>query len=964
MEPEAQFNPFPGLRPFEPDEDHLFFGREKQIDELLRKLRTNRFLAVIGSSGSGKSSLVLSGLIPSLYSGMMANTGSSWRVAVLRPGASPISNLALSLNKPDVLRMAAESSDTSRILLDVTLRRSTSGLIDAVREARIPARDNILVLVDQFEELFRFRNSRDIEKSKDEAAAFVKLLLEAVQQEAVPIYVVLTMRADFIGDCMNFLGLPEAVNAGQYLVPRMTRDQLRRAITGPVAVGGGDIAPRLVARLLNDCGDDPDQLPVLQHALMRTWDYWTKHRAPGEPIEISHYEAIGTMREALSRHAEEAYEEAGAAGSAEITERMFKALTDTSAGARGVRRPTSVEELTAICETTETKLISTVEIFRRPGRSFLTPPASTPLDSNCMIDLSHESLMRGWTRLIKWTDEERASADYYVLVSQAARSFENGTAGLWRNPELEFGLRWRAENRPTAAWARRIDPNFERAMSFLDRSAEERDRLAAERRRERKRKLTLAWSVASALAVLLIITGWLAAEAFRERSQAQSNLQMAKDTVDSLLSSAGSQSAQIAAESPEIEQFRRSLVEQANATYAKILAKGGRQEFTEEVALINMRLGDGDRITGRTEQAIAEYKRAIKGFQQLAERGPRNSKYRQELGDAYNWLGETERPLANHRADAEEAYDNAVKVQQGLYAEFPNNPEYQLMLARTHYNRGILRKDSGRANEAEADYREAIQLLTPLARRNSSGKASDQYNQELARAENNLARLMFDEKLPGDPSKLYEAAIRTGAELTRRQSDNRDYKFELAQYYDNFATFLESQRLIEPALSNSGHALGLYEQLTQPLPLWIMHLGLLHNIRGRILESKNLAQAESEYQQSLDAFREVPVGAQTADYHLWFGQALANMASLLEQKNDDRAAVPLLLEAINQHRQVGSKYDLAWDYYFLATAYKAMGSAVAAQDSTQALSKLLPDLSKADQDVLRASLSDLKGSQK
>ena len=95
----------------------------------------------------------------------------------------------------------------------------------------------------------------------------------------MPIYVVLTMRSEFIGSCAEFPGLAEAVNDGQYLVPRMTRDELRLAITGPVAVGGGQIAPRLVTRLLNEVGDDPDQLPVLQHALMRTWDEWASKRA-------------------------------------------------------------------------------------------------------------------------------------------------------------------------------------------------------------------------------------------------------------------------------------------------------------------------------------------------------------------------------------------------------------------------------------------------------------------------------------------------------------------------------------------------------------------------------------------------------------------------------------------------------------------------------------------------------------
>ena len=82
------------------------------------------------------------------------------------------------------------------------------------------------------------------------------------------------MRSDFIGDCAQFLNLPEAINDGQYLIPRMTREQRRQAITGPVAVARGQISPRLVNRLLNDVGDNPDQLPILQHALMRTWNYW------------------------------------------------------------------------------------------------------------------------------------------------------------------------------------------------------------------------------------------------------------------------------------------------------------------------------------------------------------------------------------------------------------------------------------------------------------------------------------------------------------------------------------------------------------------------------------------------------------------------------------------------------------------------------------------------------------------
>src|SRR5580765_2014252 len=113
------FNPFPGLRPFEPDEDHLFFGREKEIDELMRRLRTTRFLAVVGTSGSGKSSLVRSGLIPSLYSGFMARAGTSWRVATMRPGEDPFCHLAAALSPREILGSSdPELAGTQAVVLD------------------------------------------------------------------------------------------------------------------------------------------------------------------------------------------------------------------------------------------------------------------------------------------------------------------------------------------------------------------------------------------------------------------------------------------------------------------------------------------------------------------------------------------------------------------------------------------------------------------------------------------------------------------------------------------------------------------------------------------------------------------------------------------------------------------------------------------------------------------------------
>jgi len=214
-------------------------------------------------------------------------------------------------------------------IVETSLRMSKLGLIDIFEQAALDKGVNLLVVVDQFEELFRYRQivaagRTEAQSISEDTAAFVNLLLEAKEQATCPIFVVLTMRSDFLGDCTQFPGLAEAINAGQYLVPRMTRDERRSAIVGPVGVAGAEIAPVLVMRLVNDVGDNPDQLSILQHALNRTWARW-QHEGSGQgPLDLPHYEAIGNMSGALDGHAERAYAELSSPRQRQICEKTLQ----------------------------------------------------------------------------------------------------------------------------------------------------------------------------------------------------------------------------------------------------------------------------------------------------------------------------------------------------------------------------------------------------------------------------------------------------------------------------------------------------------------------------------------------------------------------------------------------------------------------------------------------------------------
>ncbi|MGD1859339.1 MAG: hypothetical protein ACFB0E_05130 [Leptolyngbyaceae cyanobacterium] len=581
-------NPFPGLRPFELDEEHLFFGREGQSDELMDRLHRTRFLGVVGTSGSGKSSLVRAGLLPSLYSGFLPGASSSWRIAVLRPGSAPMHNLAAALNAPEVLGVDAASDEAIiRVALtESTLRRGSLGLVEVAQQARLAPAENLLVVVDQFEELFRYKAQAAATgqrlAAEEEAAAFVKLLLAAVNQRAVPIFVVLTMRSDFLGDCAQFRDLPETLNDSQYLIPRLTREQLRRAIEGPVAVGGATITPRLVNKLLNDTGDNPDQLPILQHALMRTWDYWEDQHTPDAPLDLEHYEAIGGMAQALSRHADQIYAGLPDNRARHLAETLFRCLTDRGADNREIRRPTPLAEICAVANAPAADLVPILDEFRAPRRSFLMPLLAVPLVDSTVIDISHESLMRNWQRLKDWVEAEARSATIYRRLAETAELHEQDRAGYLRDPELTIALTWQQEQNPNAIWAERYAPNFNEAIAFLEASNKAAIDEAAEKERARKSEVNRLRGFLALLGGLSLLTGGAAVYAFNQQQEAQEQTQIALEREQE-----AEEQRQVAETQREIaeretinalEQEEIALAEKANAEQAQKDAETQRQQ--------------------------------------------------------------------------------------------------------------------------------------------------------------------------------------------------------------------------------------------------------------------------------------------------------------------------------------------------------------------------------------------------
>ena len=398
-------NPYIGLRYFDEDTADRFFGRDEYVADLVEKIEETRFLAVLGHSGSGKSSLVRAGLIPALR----AEGGGEWVVAKFRPEDKPIALLGKALD--EALGQADSETD---------LRRGPLGIVEAFErspQGRADGAARLLVLADQFEELFSL--------PEEEAAAFVRLWLHANRHPRI--YVALTMRSDYLKDCARYRELPERINRGIYLVPRMKRDELELAIVGPARGAGVELDPPLVQRLLNDAaGPSLDQLPLIEHLLARIWE----QGASRGTLTLDDYDAVGGWDGCLSDHANELY--GGLQGEAErrTCELAFRRLTFRDEANRDVRSRATMAELIEWCggDAREAEVRALVTRFSAPDAALLT------VGDGKLVDVTHESLIRNWTKLQGdddgWIQREKEARETFRGLERRSRRVAGQRAEL------------------------------------------------------------------------------------------------------------------------------------------------------------------------------------------------------------------------------------------------------------------------------------------------------------------------------------------------------------------------------------------------------------------------------------------------------------------------------------------------------------------------------------------------------
>ena len=539
-------NPYPGLRPFEQGE--VLFGRDSQVDELIRMLKAERIVVVTGVSGSGKSSLIRAGLVPALVRGLLPIDQNEWRVAAMTPGNRPIMSLHAVLEKVAVVERVEPSADHSN---NNELACGGAALIRAVeRSTRGIAAPSfaLFLLVDQFEDFFRY--AREI--SKNEANAFVELLSEAVHQRTTPIYIVVTMRSDFLGEAARFRGLPELINRSNYLIPRMTRAELTEAIVRPAERQGVSFSPKLVDRLLNEIRDDPSRLPLLQHSLNQMWEKWLKNGHSGL-IEISHYQQTGTIDGedgqpgALHVHAQEIYARKLSDAGRRIAEALFRCITERSPQGQYTRRPCNLELLERVifapvdartdwraADSQRAELYQVVESFRQD--SFLRAHENGVLGE--IVDLSHESLIWGWATLQRWVDQEAGRVRNWTWLVDMERRHREESGPLLSGGQIKMATKLINGGLFNRFWVEHIslspqDETLERVRSLVAASekheqAEQRKKQADEKAKVRSRKRRFAGVIFAAV-FMALVAAWALVQKNRAEELAAREAARAQD---------------------------------------------------------------------------------------------------------------------------------------------------------------------------------------------------------------------------------------------------------------------------------------------------------------------------------------------------------------------------------------------------------------------------------------------------
>ena len=420
----ADICPYKGLEFFDcqGDDPEYFFGREQLVRKLLDHVRTHNFLALVGASGNGKSSVLRAGLIHQLKMGRQIIDSDQWQIVVIRPDAKPMESLAQAF-------VPAGGSPLDRVeALGRAVRVLGEGAAGLQRLLQASTAPRTLLVIDQFEEVFTRCDSIE------ERTQFFECLMGVLSAVSERYCIIITMRADFVGKCLaqDYGGLAQRLTTHTISVLPLAVQELKAAICRPAEKVNLVVEPTLVTAIINDIKDAPGSLPLLQYTLKELW----QHRQDRKLLLVS-YQRLGGINGTLDKRATDIYNSFDVAQQSTV-QHIFRRLTQPGQGAKDTRRRALIENLITeplhpaqrvqlVLETLaspENRLLVTSEMVRQ----------GSAIERRAIVDVAHEALIRHWQLLRRWTEE------YRDLFRQQSRIEESAISWQGKGEEIGYLL--------------------------------------------------------------------------------------------------------------------------------------------------------------------------------------------------------------------------------------------------------------------------------------------------------------------------------------------------------------------------------------------------------------------------------------------------------------------------------------------------------------------------------------------
>lgn len=494
LPPEPGDPPYQGLQYFSERDAGRFFGREGLTARVIGRLQRTRFLAVIGASGSGKSSLLRAGIVPALKSGnrlvdgSLPPTGSSnWLYRVFTPGAHPLDALSAALSQKESLPSRLSS-------LHDELSHDPRSLALAAQALLVQGgNSHLFLVVDQLEEIFTQA------RSSEERQTFIDALVTASgSDDQQPVSVIVCLRADFYAQVAQFDNLRDLISQHQEFIGAMSRAELVDAIVGPLNQGGWRIQEGLVKVILDDVGYEPGSLPLLSHALLETWK-----RRRGRTLTLSGYVDCGGVEGAIRETAEAVFRQRLTPSQQAIARLIFLHLAALSEDAQDTRRRASFSEL--ITRSTDEPTIQAVVNILVDAR--LVTTSTIQPDDTKVVEIAHESLIREWPTLREWLSKDRQGLLLHQQLAEAAEDWgrEGQDPGLlYRGKRLAQIQEWAGIPDNSGLISRQED-DFIQASELNAKQEQEKEA----RLKRLKRTQLIFTTVTASLLVLVGVLGYI-----------------------------------------------------------------------------------------------------------------------------------------------------------------------------------------------------------------------------------------------------------------------------------------------------------------------------------------------------------------------------------------------------------------------------------------------------------------------